>query len=95
MPTQQNVKQVWTGSNIIHDFANTILLLTEVAIHLLDKLGLPRLKDRYLLYVVQPFRLLHVLNVEHLIVVVHLFQHQANSDFVSSQIRLTHFWLLE
>ena len=75
MPTQQNVKQVWTGPDVIHDLANTILLLTEVAIHLLDELRLPRLEYRYLLYVVQPFRLLHVLNVEHLIVVVHLFQH--------------------
>ena len=75
MPTQQNVKQVWTRSDVIHDLANAILLLTEVTIHLLDELGLPRFEDRYLLYVVQPFRLLHVLNVEHLVMVVHLFQY--------------------
>ena len=39
--TKQNVKQIRTGPNIVDYLANAVLLLTDIAVHLLDEFRSP------------------------------------------------------
>ena len=44
--TQQNIKEIRIGPNIIDYFTYTVFLLAEATVHLLDELRLPRLEER-------------------------------------------------
>ena len=95
MSAQQDVKEIRARTNVIHNFTYAVFLLTEVTVHLLDDLWCPSREERNLPDVVIPSCLLHVLNVEHLIVEVGFLQNEAHGDFVCTQVRLSDLRLLQ
>ena len=92
---QQDVEQVWTRADVIDDVVDAVLLLAEVRIHLLDELGRPTLEQRDLLQVVVPLSLLHVLDMEDLIVEISLLEDKTDRYSVRKQGCLTHLWLMQ
>ena len=79
---QQDVEEVRRAADFVHDVIRAVLLLAEVRVHLLDELGRPVPEQGDLLQVVVALGLLHVLDVEHLVVKVGLFEHEADCDLV-------------
>lgn len=79
---EQDVEQVRARSDVVDDLVSAVLLLAEVRVHLLDELGRPRLEQRDLLQVVHPPRLLHVFNVENLVVEVSFLELKTDCDSV-------------
>ena len=79
---QEDIEEVWAGADVVDDLIDAILLLAEVRIHLLNEFGGPALEQWDLLEVVKSFSLLHVLNVEDLVMEVGLLEHKADGDSV-------------
>mmetsp|Transcript_23522 Transcript_23522/g.31544 ORF Transcript_23522/g.31544 Transcript_23522/m.31544 type:complete len:110 (-) Transcript_23522:1771-2100(-) len=80
---EQNVENVGGGADIVNSLIDAVLLLAEVAVELLDSLGGPRFEGGHLVQVVQSLCLLHVLDVEDLVVEGVAFQHEADRHAVS------------
>ena len=77
---EQYVEYVRCAAELIYGLVCAVFLLAKVAVKLLDCLGRPILESRHTMEVIKPFCLLHVLNVEDLVMEVFLVENKANSD---------------
>ena len=82
MTAQQDIEQVRARTNIVNDFIDSVLLLTEVGVHLLDNLWRPRFEKWDLTQIILALRLLHVLNMKDLVMKVSLLENKTDGDSV-------------